>query len=409
MFNIPLRPRLLLLVFAALLASCGQPAKAPGFGAPVPITLHTGPTSEGPRLSRGSHGRLVLSWMERLSVGGGTLHYSALADGRWQGPGTVINDPKMFVNWADIPSVVPLAGDTWFAHWLSKSASATYAYDVNVSHSFDDGVSWSEPVTPHDDGSPTEHGFVSIARGRSSTQLVWLDGRKTARESTGNLADTGMTLRSANVDKAGNVTDEQLIDGFVCDCCRTDIAITEQGPVAVYRDRTPDEIRDIYISRRINGEWQPGVRLSHDDWKIPGCPVNGPAIAASGGLVAVAWFTAADDKPRVQLRISTDAGKHFGEPVLISDNAVMGQVDIEIVDDRGIAVSWLEKRSASIDVRLMSLSPAGATSPGVTIGHTSYMRAVPQMALFDGALVFAWTDAGDGGTRIVSIRVPFSE
>ncbi len=47
------------------------------------------------------------------------------------------------------------------AHWLAKKPGGTYAYDVMMSVS-PTGRSWGTPFSPHDDGTPTEHGFVSL-------------------------------------------------------------------------------------------------------------------------------------------------------------------------------------------------------------------------------------------------------
>ena len=44
-----------------------------------------------------------------------------------------------FVNWADVPSVVRLANGTLAGHWLQKSGADTYAYDVRLAYSHDDG------------------------------------------------------------------------------------------------------------------------------------------------------------------------------------------------------------------------------------------------------------------------------
>ena len=332
---------------APLLASCAEPPELPEFTEPRPLTLPSGSASEGPRLSAGADGELALSWMEREELGG-TLRYARFQDGEWQAAMTVVSDPGMFVNWADIPSVVPLSGDNWLAHWLSKSADATYAYDVMVSHSTDDGANWSAPISPHDDGTPTEHGFVSVSQNEKGTHLLWLDGRKSANEATDDVMDTGMSLRAASIDVDGSLSDEQLLDDLICDCCRTDMAIASTGRVAVYRNRTEKEIRDIYVARRIEGAWQAGVPLSDDGWEIAGCPVNGPAIAAQGDLVAIAWFTAADDKPKVQARISTNSGESFGEPILISDSKPKGQVDIEMFGENGVAVSWVEQGNVKL-------------------------------------------------------------
>lgn len=231
-----------------------------------------------------------------------------------------------------------------------------------------------------------------------------------AGEATDNSVDTSMTLRSATIDINGRVGDEQLIDNFVCDCCRTDVAIASSGRVAVYRDRNAGEIRDIYITRHIDGDWQEGVRLSDDDWEIAGCPVNGPAIVAKGDLVAVAWFTAADNKPVVQANISTDAGATFGEPIVISRLNVVGQVDIEILNDNTIGVSWVEKsgdgQGYESEIKLVSIALAGTLGTERVVGRTAYRRAVPQMVRRDDDLIFVWIDSPDEVTELVSVRMP---
>jgi hypothetical protein len=396
-------------LYMTLIVGCADPALPPEPGDSVHLPLASGKASEGPRLSVGQDGQVALSWMEREEHGG-TLRYTTLADGTWQTPHDVVTDPDMFVNWADIPSVVPLQSGNWLAHWMSKSADLTYAYDVKVSHSTDDGASWSVPTSPHDDGTPTEHGFVSISQDGDTTHLVWLDGRKMAGEATDNSVDTSMTLRGATIDINGHVGDEQLIDNFVCDCCRTDVAIASSGRVAVYRDRTAGEIRDIYITRHIDGDWQEGVRLSNDDWEIAGCPVNGPAIVAKGDLVAVAWFTAANNQPVVQAIISTDAGATFGEAIVISKLNVVGQVDIEILNDNAFGVSWVEKNSGGSgyesSIKLVRIGLDGTLGTERVVGRTANRRAVPQMVQQDDDVIFVWTDSTDDLTELVSVRIP---
>ena len=178
----------------------------------------------------------------------------------------------------------------------------------------------------------------------------------------------------------------------------------------VYRNRTQEEIRDIYVARNIEGQWQTGVPISNDGWKISGCPVNGPAIAAKGDMVAVAWFTAANDLPKVQLKVSADAGASFGEPVLISQNDVMGQVDVEILSDNVVAVSWVEKGSRALanqtDVKLMPVTVRGVKGDDRVVGRSAYSRAVPQMRLVDDELIFVWTDIAEDQTRLATVRMP---
>ena len=108
-----------------------------------------------------------------------------------------------------------------------------------------------------------DSGFVSFfAADNDSVEAVWLDGRATAgggHESHG--APRGaMQLGNARIGPDGGVAASTLIDDRICDCCQTSAAMTSRGPVVVYRDRSPDEIRDIGILRRVDGKWtQPAI------------------------------------------------------------------------------------------------------------------------------------------------------
>jgi hypothetical protein len=149
--------------------------------------------------------------------------------------------------------------------------------------SSDHGQSWSDAVRPHTDGTPTEHGFVSVYPEEQGTGLLWLDGRKMINEAAEDPTENGMTLRSAILAADGSLQGKSTVDELICDCCQTDVAIAADGPVAVYRNRTTDEIRDVFVTRFVDGAWLAGVALANDNWHIAGCPVNGPAGHTVGG------------------------------------------------------------------------------------------------------------------------------
>jgi len=91
-----------------------------------------------------------------------TLKFSHWKARGWSRPRQIAQGDNWFVNWADFPSLSALADGTLVAHWLQKSSAGTYSYDVKLSLSHNRGRTWSKPVSPHRDGTPTEHGFVSI-------------------------------------------------------------------------------------------------------------------------------------------------------------------------------------------------------------------------------------------------------
>lgn len=391
-----------IVALSALLCACTEYVP-PIFDEGRPLGVRAGPDSHGPRLTRGADGTVMLSWMERQGENR-VLRVTEVMRSGFSDTVEVVNDPKMFVNWADVPSVTVLGDGDWIAHWLSYSADLTYSYDVMLALSSDRGATWSEPFRPHDDGTPTEHGFVTVFPTGDDAGLIWLDGRKTGGERTGDPTDTGMTLRGAFVGADAAISGEQEIDELVCECCQTDVAVTPSGPIAVYRDRTVDEIRDIYLSRYIDGAWQTPEAFSEDGWEIAACPVNGPEIAVHGDYVAVAWFTAAGDVPRVKLRISRNGGRNFGDEIEVARVATLGHVQIDWIGDNAFAVSWLQRVRDLRDIRVRSVTVRGELGPVHTVGRTEIGRTWPQMLTVDDDLVFVWTDVGREGTRIRGVR-----
>lgn len=395
--------RLIASALLIVLAGCEKPVP-PVYEEPVPLSISSGANALGPRLTTGTDGTILLSWMERREAGA-LLRVASFQDGAWSNAVDVVEDPDMFVNWADFPSVTALANGHWIAHWLSYSADLTYSYDVLIAQSGDRGVSWSEPMSPHSDGTPTEHGFVSVWPADAAAGLIWLDGRKTGTTVSDDPGATGMTLRAAIVARDGALSGEQEIDGLICDCCDTDVAVTAIGPIAVYRDRTADEIRDISISRFVDGAWQPGETFSEDGWVIAACPVNGPAIDAGGDLVAVAWFTAASDSPRVYVRLSNNGGRTFGEKILVASAKVTGYVDVAHIGDSSFAVSWVQGGDDLADIRVRSVTRLGELGRIKTVGRSAERRSVPQMIHADGRLILAWTDRVGDVTHLASATV----
>ena len=135
------------------------------------------------------------------------------------------------------------------------------------------------------------------------------------------------------LDGSGVISDPRLVDEDVCDCCQTDVARTSAGPIVVYRDRTGDEVRDIYVTRLVGGEWEPGRPVAEDGWTISGCPVNGPQLSSSGDTVVVAWFTAPEQRPVVYLAFSRDGGESFGDRIRVDEGDPLGRVDVELLEE----------------------------------------------------------------------------
>jgi hypothetical protein len=379
----------------------GEPRIAQASVAPAPIDSIASPTAAGaaePNLSVARDGRVYMSWLEPVAAGGHALRFAVLTGTRWSAPQTIRSGSDFFVNWADFPSIQVLDGGRLVAHWLQRTGTGTYAYGVRISQSADGGKTWSAPITPHRDSADVEHGFVAMWREGGKVGAVWLDGRKSgAGGHDAHAASSEMMLMSTMLDGQGRLDAEIQLDGRTCDCCQNSAAMTASGPVVVYRDRSPDEIRDIYVTRRVAGQWTPGVAVHADRWKVDFCPVNGPAVAASGRRIAVGWFTAANDSPQVKVAFSNDAGATFAAPIRIDGGTPTGRVDVAMLSDGGALVTWIERGGGdTAAVKVRRVGRDGRAGAPMTVAQSSAARAsgFPRMAVTGTDVVFAWTVPG---------------
>jgi len=373
-----------------------------GLGEPRIVDCPAGPGSEAPNLAVGLDGRAYLSWVEPTD-GAHALRFSTWRDGRWTAPKTVAAGADWFVNWADVPSLAALGDGTMAAHWLVRSGSGSYAYDVVLALSRDGGTTWTEPFRPHHDGTETEHGFASlVAAPGGHFDVIWLDGRQTAATPPG-----PMTLRYAALHPDGSLQAATEIDASVCDCCSTDALRTGSGTLlAVYRDRTASEVRDISVSVLGDAEWSAPRPVHADHWEIAACPVNGPAAAARGDLVVVAWFTAAADRPRVRAAFSRDGGRTFERPLEVDDGDPLGRVDVVMLDGDAALVSWLEREGDRARIALRHVTPSGiAPSTVVATVPAARSSGFPRIAAVEDGILLAWTE-GDAPSRIGTAVIP---
>jgi len=360
------------------------------------VELLPSPAPENSSLSRvvgDESGNLYLSWVTQAEDFA-SLNYSTLNETGWSEPQLVSQGEDWFINWADFP-VLSVSAENKVVHWLRRSAEGTYDYDIDARFYDAQTDSWSGTITPHKDGVSAEHGFVAMLPvGQGNTLMSWLDGRNTKTEQ----GYGEMTLRAGIFNARGETLSEWELDSRVCDCCQTSAALSDAGPIVVYRDRSAEEIRDIYITRYANGDWTPPVAIHDDQWEIAGCPVNGPSVASHGNFVAVGWFTAKDDSPKVQLALSTDSGKHFSAPILVSGPDTIGRIDTAILANGQVAVSWLDTTRETAQLTVSRYSPEGSLLDATIVDRTSASRrsGFPIIEAIGDDLFVTWTDISDG-------------
>ncbi|MCP9292665.1 hypothetical protein [Gracilimonas sediminicola] len=359
-----------------------------------------GDNSSLPSLYTDNTGTVFMSWVEEKEQLA-ELKYATLVNSTWSEASVISADSTWFLNWADYPSIIGKDGQPMAAHWLNKKPGGTYAYDVNISAY---NSEWTDKIIPHQDETATEHGFLSMLPASDSTFMaVWLDGRKTAGRDHHEYADLSkaMTLRGAIIDRKGQIIEKFLIDDSVCDCCNTSLAKTESGFIVNYRNRTEDEVRDIYSSVFRDGSWSEPKVVYKDNWEIAACPVNGPAIDAQNRIVATSWFTGANGQAKVQLGISNDYGITYDAVISVDDQDAIGRTDILMNDDK-IWVSWLSSVDDSGQLNLASYSLNGEPLKQYSIPNISGKRSTgfPQITTSDRGILIAFTDVSEEQKRI---------
>jgi len=212
-----------------------------------------------------------------------------------------------------------------------------------------------------------------------------------------------MTLRSALVAN-GKVEPEQLVDPRVCDCCQTSVARTSDGVIVAYRDRSDTEVRDIAVSRFRAGRWSAPALVHADDWQINGCPVNGPAVAASGDEVAVAWFSAKDNAPT--LKVAFGRGDTFAAPLRLNSATTYGRLAMVMPTAGRVIVSSIERRESGPRLMLREARSDGRLAAPVDLAPMTTDRSsgFARMALGGRRLVIAWTDVRPGAPPTIQVR-----
>jgi hypothetical protein len=389
--------------FACALAACDAERAATN-GAALSIEdvqFPGGAGSAEPRLTLGVDGTPLLSWLEPAGDGA-VLRYATFAAGAFGEPHEVVRGDDLMVNWADFPSVQPITRDVWAAHWLKNAPDSAGAYHIATAVSGDGGATWSAPVQLNDDNAMAEHGFADLFAWRDGIAAFWLDGRQLAEWSFDEPDKLlGTSLRIAQLDYSGAVVAREIVDELVCDCCAPSHALTSSGPVVAYRDRTPEEIRDIVVRRFVDGRWQDPVGAGADGWHIEGCPVNGPKIAASGEHVVVAWFTAANDAPRVRFAASMDGAATFAPAVDLDGAGSFGQVGV-LLDAGGTALVtwWRAAAGGGTDLVLRTVAADGSLGEQRVVAHSSATQPVdiPQLVAVGDDVLVAWTSLDGDGT-----------
>ena len=350
------------------------------------VKTPTNKNSLAPNLcSFGNH--FALSWIERNTDGEARLQMATWNGSEFDEIRLIAKSKGMFANWADIPSLVEAPSGDLYAHWLNRIGNETYAYGIQIERSIDHGKSWQSLGWLHNDTSATEHGFVSLIPEDRHVRAFWLDGRQ-MKKPTGK-----MMLRTAILD-GNKIKSEHMVDDDVCTCCPTAAIQLPSGSAVVYRDRLPQEIRDISLVHLKNDGWSKPSRIQKDNWVMPGCPVNGPSIATNGNIIAVSRFTVIKNKAKIILKLFKDGQVKSGKEIILDENVPVGRC-VTVCSKDSVYNIWIGVDKNQSVLRMAEVSLFGKIKRKMTLVPIDEDRSsgMPRAIFINNYLWVSWTDS----------------
>jgi hypothetical protein len=307
------------------------------------------------------------------------------------------------------PSLVA-SGMNVYALWQQSTPEA--GTEVVVARQGRMGEGFATPVRVLDKKPDDRsfNGFSSMALGpKGEIYVVWLDGRDQAPP------QGTFSLYLAKSSDQGKTFGKNIrIVTSVCPCCRPSIAVDDDGNVYVaWRKVFDGDIRDIVVaSSRDGGNTFSGpVKAADDSWVLHACPDSGPSLAVRNGKVAIAWFSEGRGKSGIRYATSSDQGKTFGGPQMISSSVVDPNHPALAINGDGATIIAFQGRDeksqngwgafATYAVKIDKDGKASAAQriPG---GDSSSYPAVRLPR--EGAAVIGWTRGHEEKASVVMVR-----
>jgi len=322
--------------------------------------------------------------------------------------GVRVNDAPAMSHSENTPQMVVRSMHEFYVVWAGSDGGDHMS--LHLSRSMDWGRSFGKSIAV-DSSSTASQGFFTMAVAPDGAIFVaWLDGRDRDQGKPGTSAV--YLARSTNHGQSFEKSVRVTLN--VCPCCRPALAFADANTVFVgWRGVSGEDIRDVVVasSHDAGRTFSAGTRVAPDNWHISGCPHSGPALATLAGRLFVAWHTVVDDKSRVYLASSGDAGAHFSPKIQVDGSLLdPNHAQLLVLDDAlGLVFQARQPSSQNgwgkLDIYFRQISKSGAVAPLQTLGHEAGSATYPAI-LFENPdhLFVAWTERNDDGPAVVLSR-----
>ena len=333
-------------------------------------------------LARVEKQRLVVSWSDDNGI-----NFSV--------PVVVTPEPEnISADGESRPKIAVARDGTVLLTWV-QSLPQKYAGNVRFSRSADLGQTFSPPVTLNDDGRITSHRFDSLAiDGDGRVMVAWIDGRDRDAAKEKGEQFSGVSLYTAqSFDNGATFRANRKFQEHTCECCRTALTWTTEGPVAIWRNIFGTNTRDFAVSNLDKG----GVRRATDDnWRIDACPHNGASVAADRqGQLHLVWFT--NGTARQGLFYKRINGDWESRPIPVGNPVAQPNHGAVAVADKTVLLTWREFDGESYSVQMMHSHDGGVSwSEPLRLMESEGIADYPMPLIDNKKILIIWNTAKEG-------------
>ena len=299
------------------------------------------------------------------------------------------------------PKIAVARDGTVLLSW-TQSLPQNYSGNVRFARSTDGGQRFSAPMTLNDDGRITSHRFDALATdGEGRVAVAWLDARDrdAAREQGGTFSGVSVYL-AQSVDNGAHFDANRKLTAHTCECCRTSLAWTAEGPVAFWRNLYGTNTRDFAIAKLDDGAI---LRATDDEWQIDACPHHGGGLAVDGrGTLHLVWFT--NGRNRQGLFYKRITGNQETAPMAIGNLAAQAGHPSVAAAGGMVVLAWREFNGSAYVVQAMRSDDGGASwSAPIRLAEAVGAADYP-VPLTDGKRALVVWNAVAEGLRVLPVE-----
>jgi hypothetical protein len=366
--------------------------------------------AEEPDLAVLADGELVGVWAAVNGNGQAEILFSSFTDDRntWATPCRVPPKSGTAVAGRQVgPRLAILPNGNIVVAWVDRQHDA--AGDIYVATSKDGGKTFSSPKRVNDDSSrgtgQEYHDIVTTPKG--DLAVVWLD----ERDASNNEANQKQLYLAISRDGGASFSDNKRLTDSpegVCPCCRPGIVASPDGSLhVIYRDRVGEKLFVRVLSRQANQDHFSTTTLS-DGWIFPGCPVNGPAIAAGpDGRIWTLWMEGEAENAHLWWTTSDDNGKTFARKRRFFEKRPESKTDSKVDEgsfgvashlgldtfETGEAIAVWENGGGRVWTALLSTETDNPiTRPKLIAGDRNRIARSPTLATTGEAIRLCWIE-----------------